>query len=64
MRKVLKEAEMRYTKIEKVALALQQAVQKFKVYLKNHQGTRVSDQLLRQILQSPEMSGRMVAWSV
>lgn len=34
--KKLKEVELRYLNIEKVALALLLAVQKFKVYLENH----------------------------
>lgn len=45
--KMLKGAELMYPNIEKVVLALLLAVQKFKVYLENHQGIIVTDQPLR-----------------
>lgn len=48
--KILKWAEVRYPKIKKVALALLLVVQKFKVYLENHQRIIVIDQPFRRIL--------------
>lgn len=44
--KILKGTEVKYPNIEKVALALLLVVQKFKVYLENHQGIIVTDQPL------------------
>ncbi|XP_043812734.1 uncharacterized protein LOC122723698 [Manihot esculenta] len=62
--KVLRDAEVRYLNIEKLAYALLLAVRKFRVYLKSHQGVVMTDQPLKKILHGPEMSGRMLAWSV
>ncbi|XP_021629005.1 uncharacterized protein LOC110627076 [Manihot esculenta] len=62
--KVLKDAEVRYLNIEKLAYAILLAVRKFRVYLESHQGVVMTDQPLKKILHRPETSGRMVAWSV
>ncbi|XP_021617952.1 uncharacterized protein LOC110618996 [Manihot esculenta] len=62
--KVLKDAEVRYLNIEKIAYALLLAVRKFRVYLESHQGVVMTDQPLKKILHRPETSGRMLAWSV
>lgn len=62
--KILKEAETIYPNIEKAALALLLAVEKFKVYLENHPGIMVTEFPLRRILHRPEMSGQMLAWSM
>ena len=62
--KVLRDTEVRYSNIEKMAYALLLAVRKFKVYLEGHQGVVMTDQPLKKILRRPETSGRMLAWSV
>lgn len=62
--KVLKGGELRYSNIKKVVLVLLLAIQKFKVYLENHQGMVIRDQNLRQILQILKMFGQMLAWLV
>ncbi|XP_043811052.1 uncharacterized protein LOC122723320 [Manihot esculenta] len=55
--KVLKDAEIRYLNIEKIAYALLLAVRKFRVYLESHQGVVMTDQPLKKILHRPETSG-------
>ena len=62
--KVLKDAEVRYLNIEKIAYALLLAVRKFRVYLESHQGVVMTDQPLKKILHRPETSSRMIAWSI
>ncbi|XP_043815322.1 uncharacterized protein LOC122724430 [Manihot esculenta] len=54
--KVLKDAEVRYLNIEKIAYALLLAVRKFRVYLESHQGVVMTDQPLKKILHRPETS--------
>ncbi|XP_021607732.1 uncharacterized protein LOC110611653 [Manihot esculenta] len=62
--KVLKDAEIRYLNIEKLAYALLLAVRKFKVYLEGHQAVVMTDQPLKKILHRLETSGRMLAWCI
>ncbi|XP_021602300.1 uncharacterized protein LOC110607485 [Manihot esculenta] len=62
--KVLKDAEVRYLNIEKIAYALLLAVRKFRVYLESHQGVVMTDQPLKKILHRPEISSWMLAWSI
>lgn len=62
--KVLKDVEIRYLNIEKLAYALLLAVRKFRVCLESHQGVVMTDQLLKKILHRLETSGRILAWSV
>ncbi|XP_043811565.1 uncharacterized protein LOC122723477 [Manihot esculenta] len=62
--KVLKDAEIRYLNIEKIAYALLLAVRKFRVYLESHQGVVMTDQPLKKILHRSKTSGRMLAWSI
>lgn len=62
--KVLKDAEVRYLNIEKIAYALLLAVRKFRVYLESHQGVVMTDQPLKRILHRSETLGRMLAWSI
>jgi len=54
--KVLHGAEVRYQKIEKVALALVSSAWKLRPYFQSH--------LIHQVLHKPYLAGRMVAWTV
>jgi len=62
--KVLHGAEVRYQKIEKVALALISSARKLRPYFQGHTIIVRTDQPIRQILQKPDLAGRMIAWSV
>ncbi|XP_045796465.1 uncharacterized protein LOC123890806 [Trifolium pratense] len=62
--KVLHGAELRYQKIEKVALALLSSARRLRPYFQSHTIIVRSDQPIRQVLQKPDLAGRMVTWSV
>ncbi|XP_050217513.1 uncharacterized protein LOC126668351 [Mercurialis annua] len=62
--RVLKGPEVRYPKIEKFALALKVAAPKLRRYFEAHIIVVRTNQPLRKALQRPEMSGRLVSWSV
>ncbi|XP_073129366.1 uncharacterized protein [Henckelia pumila] len=57
-------AELRYTKIEKLALALVTAARKLRSYFQSHPIIVLTNHPLKQIISSPEASGRMVKWAV
>ncbi|XP_050217638.1 uncharacterized protein LOC126668489 [Mercurialis annua] len=62
--KVLKGPELRYSKIEKFALALVLTVEKLKRYFQAHTIIVRTNQPLRKALARPETSGRLINWSV
>ncbi|XP_021621509.1 uncharacterized protein LOC110621543 [Manihot esculenta] len=62
--KVLKDAEVKYMNIEKLAFTLLLAMRKFRIYLKDHQGVVLTDQPLKKILHRLENSRQMLAWSI
>ncbi|XP_024039207.1 uncharacterized protein LOC112097847 [Citrus clementina] len=62
--KALVDAETRYPLMEKWALALITAARKLRPYFQAHQIIVMTDQPLRQVLQKPDASGRLVKWSV
>jgi len=62
--KVLHGAEVRYQKIEKVALAIISSATKLRPYFQSHTIIVRTDQPIRQVLHKPDLAGRMVAWSV
>ncbi|KAH9802826.1 Ribonuclease H [Citrus sinensis] len=62
--KALVDAETRYPLMEKWALALITAARKLRPYFQAHQIVVLTDQPLRQVLQKPDASGRLVKWSV
>ncbi|GAA0183275.1 hypothetical protein LIER_30714 [Lithospermum erythrorhizon] len=57
-------AETWYPLMEKVAFALIVAVQKLKPYIEAHQVEVITYQPLRQILENPRRSGRIVKWAI
>ena len=62
--KALVDAETRYPLMEKWVLALITAARKLRPYFQAHQIVVMTDQPLRQTLQKPDASGRLVKWSV
>ncbi|XP_072077923.1 uncharacterized protein [Arachis hypogaea] len=62
--KTLQNAELRYPTIEKLALALVFSARRLRPYFQSHKIHVRTDQPLRQVLQKPELAGRLVKWSV
>ncbi|KAM2783381.1 hypothetical protein COP1_012867 [Malus domestica] len=58
--KALQDAETRYSNIEKLALALVMSARKLRPYFQAHSIIVLTNHPLRQILQSPDISGRMI----
>ncbi|KAL0398237.1 UNVERIFIED_CONTAM: Transposon Ty3-G Gag-Pol polyprotein [Sesamum radiatum] len=61
--KVLQGAEIKYSQIEKLALALVVAARKLRPYFQSHQVVVLTNHHLKQVLTNPELSGRM-EWAV
>lgn len=61
---VLKDAETRYARIEKIAFALVQATRKMSRYFQAHPMTVLTNQPLCRIFRRPESSGRMLIWAI
>ena len=62
--KVLRGLEIRYPKMDKLALALVHAARNLYHYFQAHKIVVRTCQPLRKILQRPETFGRLVQWSV
>ena len=62
--KVLHEAELNYSKIEKFALALITTSRKLRPYFQAHRIEVLTDQPLRNIMHSPKVSGRLIKWTI
>ncbi|XP_057758495.1 uncharacterized protein LOC130979143 [Arachis stenosperma] len=62
--KTLQNAELRYPSIKKLALALVFSARRLRPYFQSHEIHVRTDQPLRQVLQKPELAGRLVKWSV
>ncbi|XP_025670481.1 uncharacterized protein [Arachis hypogaea] len=62
--KVLQGAELRYSKLEKLALALLTSSRRLRQYFQGHQVVVRTDQGIRQILQKPDLAGRMMTWAI
>ncbi|KAM1427040.1 hypothetical protein ACFXTO_019665 [Malus domestica] len=63
-RKALQDAETRYSNIEKLALALVMSTRKLRPYFQAHSIIVLTNHPLRQILQIPDTSGRMIKWAI
>ncbi|GKU88859.1 hypothetical protein SLEP1_g3075 [Rubroshorea leprosula] len=61
---VLHGAELRYPIAEKATLAVVTSARKLRPYFQSHPIIILTDQPLRQILQKPECSGRLIKWAV
>ncbi|KAK3034292.1 hypothetical protein RJ639_034096 [Escallonia herrerae] len=57
-------AEQRYPNAEKLAFALLIAVRKLRPYFQSHKIIVLTDKPLRRILHKPNLSGRLVPWSI
>ena len=64
MSHVLKDAENRYSTIEKFGQALLMASRKLRPYFLAHSILVYTDQPLRQVLHKMDASGRMLKWAV
>ncbi|GKV37469.1 hypothetical protein SLEP1_g45495 [Rubroshorea leprosula] len=62
--KVLQGAEQNYPLAEKAAFALVYTARKLRAYFQSHQIVVYTDFPLRKILQKPELSGRLIGWSI
>ncbi|XP_057744680.1 uncharacterized protein LOC130962489 [Arachis stenosperma] len=62
--RALQGAELRYSKLEKLALALLTSSRRLKRYFQSHQVVVRTDQGIRQVLQKPDLAGRMMTWSI
>nr|XP_025665276.1 uncharacterized protein LOC112763957 [Arachis hypogaea] len=62
--KVLQEAETRYSGLEKLAFTLLTASRRLRQYFQAHPLTVRTDQAVKQVLQKPDLAGRMLAWSI
>ncbi|XP_024178700.1 uncharacterized protein LOC112184690 [Rosa chinensis] len=57
-------AESKYPDIEKVSLALLVSARKLRHYFQAHAITVFTNHPLRQVLQKPETSGRLIKWAI
>ncbi|XP_072060188.1 uncharacterized protein [Arachis hypogaea] len=62
--KTLQNAELQYPTIEKLALAIVFSARRLRPYFQSHEIHVRIDHPLRQVLQKPELAGRLVKWSV
>jgi len=62
--KRLLDAETRYPQMEKLALALVITSRKLRHYFQAHSVQVLTNQPLRQVLQKPDASGRLLKWSI
>ncbi|XP_024026218.1 uncharacterized protein LOC112092991 [Morus notabilis] len=62
--KRLLDAESRYTEMERLALTLMVALRKLRHYFQSQIIRVLTNHPLRQVLQKPETSGRLLKWSV
>ncbi|CAL8153011.1 unnamed protein product [Prunus armeniaca] len=62
--KALQDAEARYPDIEKLAFTLVVSARRLVPYFQAHTVHALTNQPLRQVLQKPETSGRLVKWTI
>ncbi|XP_020417977.1 uncharacterized protein LOC109948691 [Prunus persica] len=62
--KAFQDAEVRYPDIEKLAFALVVSARRLRPYFQAHTIHVLTNQPLRQVLQKPETSGRLVKWAI
>nr|XP_025632476.1 uncharacterized protein LOC112727076 [Arachis hypogaea] len=62
--RVLQGAELRYSKLEKLTYALLTSSRRLRKYFQGHPITIRTDQAIRQVLQKPDLVGRMMAWAI
>ncbi|KAI5355600.1 hypothetical protein L3X38_008495 [Prunus dulcis] len=62
--KALQSAELRYPPLEQLALALVVSARKLRPYFQAHGIKVLTNKPLRQVLQKPEISGRLIKWAI
>jgi len=62
--KVFRHVELRYQKIELLALAVVITAMKLRPYFQSHRIVVKSNYSIKQVLGKPDLIGRMVAWSI
>ncbi|CAL9024921.1 unnamed protein product [Prunus brigantina] len=62
--KALQSAELRYSPLEQLALALAVSARRLRPYFQAHEITFLTNQPIRQVLQKPKTSGRLVKWAI
>ncbi|KAL2252683.1 UNVERIFIED_CONTAM: Retrovirus-related Pol polyprotein from transposon opus [Sesamum indicum] len=62
--KMLQGAELRYTEMEKLALALVVTARKLRPYFQSHKVIVLTNYPLKHIMSRPEASGRLIKWTV
>ncbi|KAK0579223.1 hypothetical protein LWI29_022984 [Acer saccharum] len=62
--KSMTEPETRYPGVEKLALSLIVASRKLRPYFQSHPIVVLTNQPLRQVLQKPELAGRLIKWAM
>jgi len=62
--RTLQPTEKRYQVIEKLVLALVFSARRLRHYFRSHNMTVKTNYPLKQVLQKPELAGRMTAWAV
>ncbi|XP_016195328.1 uncharacterized protein LOC107636324 [Arachis ipaensis] len=62
--KALQGAELRYSKLEKLALTLLTSSRRLRQYFQGHRIVIRTDQAIRQVLQKSDLAGRMMTWAI
>ncbi|XP_059669050.1 uncharacterized protein LOC132314172 [Cornus florida] len=62
--KTMKDAETRYSKAEKIILALVHAKRKLRHYFESHSIVVLTNYPMRVILSKPDLSGRITKWAI
>ncbi|XP_072078073.1 uncharacterized protein [Arachis hypogaea] len=62
--RALQGAELRYSKLEKLALTLLTSSRRLRQYFQGHRIVVRTDQAIRQVLQKPDLAGRMMTWAI
>ncbi|CAL9026207.1 unnamed protein product, partial [Prunus brigantina] len=60
----LQDAEQRYPQLEQLAYALVLSARRLRPYFQAHSINVLTNQPLRQVLQKPETSGRLIKWAI
>ena len=64
IRQVLRDAETRYTKLEKLTYALLIAARRLRPYFQGHTIILLTDQPIKMVLHRADASGRMAKWAI
>ncbi|KAL2227669.1 UNVERIFIED_CONTAM: Retrovirus-related Pol polyprotein from transposon [Sesamum indicum] len=62
--KMLQGAELRYSEMEKLALALVVTARKLRPYFQSHKIVVLTNHPLKHVMSRPEASGRLIKWAV